>query len=439
MRDVEHPRILSGISTRAFIFVLSLISVPILLKGMGVDKYSEYIFILGIVNLFYLFEFGNSNNLVQLPVKNMTGKIRRQLLDSYMRRALNCAGLAVVIAIIYISTESYFGLNSQGIQLSQEMQFSIIVGVFGVGIGFQANVFSKFGIALGNYKYVMNLIAISNAISVLVLLIASHFNAQLWICIFLQIAFQQLIVLTILRRKFLSIDRKNVLSKNEIPLVVIPNPHILFKFYAIFTPIYGTLVLLLFSRQGDGIVFSSASTFYRICSIPLVFASFAWINLLWIEIGKTREQDSGFIARRYVMKRLIQSGIIISPFFLVIGLFGSNVLKFWTGNTLQISHQMVLQFAVLGFIQFIGVVPSAVTLVYRRTKLIFISHTLYLILIVIVFSFYGVSQDPFSIVPAMIYIETATILLPNLYWILFRLPLMHSKLGFLGKCDETKE
>jgi hypothetical protein len=425
---VERSRILPGISTRALIFGLSLVSVPILLKSMGVVKYSEYIFVLAIVNLCYLFELGNSNNLVELPVKNMTGKIHRQLLDKYMRRALNFAGLAGVASIIYLIAESYFELGSQGIQLSKEMQFSILVGVFGVGIGFQANVFSKFGIALGKYKYVMNLLAFSNGISVLFLIFASYFNAQLWICIFLQIAFQQLIIITTLRRKFLPIDREDMPIQNEIASVTIPTPHILFKFYAVFTPIYGTIVLLLFSRQGDEIVFSAASTFYRISSIPLVFASFAWINLLWIEIGKTRNLNSGFQARSYVMKRFILSGIIVSPFFLVIGLFGQSILKFWTGEALQISHQMVMQFTFLGFIQFIGVVPSAVTLVYRRTKLIFATHILYLIFIIIVFTLPDISKNPFSIVPVLIYLEIAIILLPNLHWVIFRLPLVHSKL-----------
>lgn len=413
--------ILHGISARAFLFISSYLSVPILLNEMGLIKYSEYLYVAGIVNLAFLFELGNSNNLVELGPKNFSVNSENRLINLYLKKAKVLALLAFVSALLFLALETFLNLNPNGIQISADMRFSILIGVVGVGLSFAANVYSKYRIAGKDYKSIMNVIVLSNFIATLFLVSAAYLHTAIWFCILAQFVLQPALVTILLKNRYPNPNRKKINPLREIIDDKIHAPHTIFRFYAVFTPIYGNLIVLLFSRQGDSNLFAAASTIYRITSIPLIFASFAWLNLLWVEIGKLKAAGTEINFRREISKKFWFSILLALPFFGLTAMYGTQMISWWTTNKIEISHTLVLQFSVLGLIQIMGVVPGAVMVVYRKTTIILLTHFTYLIVLFLSFRILKLADNPQRILITMILLEFCVILLPNWFWILFRM------------------
>ena len=310
LRTIVH-----GMSARAFLFISSYLSVPILLNQMGLIEYSEYLYVAGIVNLAFLFELGNSNNLVELGPKNFSVNGENRLINLYLKKAKVLALLAFVSALLFLALETFLNLNPNGIQLSADMRFSILIGVVGVGLSFAANVYSKYRIAGKDYKSIMNVIVLSNFIATLFLVSAAYLHTAIWFCILAQFVLQPALVTILLKNRYPNPNRKKMDPLREITDDKIHAPHTIFRFYAVFTPIYGNLIVLLFSRQGDNNLFAAASTIYRITSIPLIFASFAWLNLLWVEIGELKAAGSESHFLMGIAKKILFSIFLAFPFF----------------------------------------------------------------------------------------------------------------------------
>ena len=414
--------ILHGMSARAFLFISSYLSVPILLNQMGLIKYSEYLYVAGIVNLAFLFELGNSNNLVELGAKNFSVNGENRLINLYLKKAKVLALLAFVSALLFLALETFLNLNPNGIQLSADMRFSILIGVVGVGLSFAANVYSKYRIAGKDYKSIMNVIVLSNFIATLFLISAAYLHSAIWFCILLQFVLQPTLVTILLKNRYPNLKRKKIDPLRKISDAKMHAPHTIFRFYAVFTPIYGNLIILLFSRQGDNNLFTAASTIYRITSIPLIFASFAWLNLLWVEIGELKAAGTEINSRREIAKKFWFSILLALPFFGLTASYGTQMISWWTANKIEISHSLVLQFSLLGLIQIMGVVPGAVMVVYRNTTIILLTHFTYLIVLFLSFRVLKLAYNPERILITMILLEFGVILLPNWFWILFRMP-----------------
>ncbi|CAN2212378.1 hypothetical protein MCELANE86_01042 [Candidatus Nanopelagicaceae bacterium] len=388
---------------------------------MGLIKYSEYLYVAGIVNLAFLFELGNSNNLVELGPKNFSVNGENRLINLYLKKAKVLALLAFVSALLFLTLETFLNLNPNGIQLSADMRFSILIGVVGVGLSFAANVYSKYRIAGKDYKSIMNVIVFSNFIATLFLVSAAYLHTAIWFCILAQFVLQPALVTILLKNRYPNPKRKKIDPLREITDDKIHAPHTIFRFYAVFTPIYGNLIVLLFSRQGDNNLFAAASTIYRITSIPLIFASFAWLNLLWVEIGELKAAGTEINFRMEIAKKFWFSIFLALPFLGLTAMYGTQMISWWTTNKIEISHTLVLQFSVLGLIQIMGVVPGAVMVVYRNTTIILLTHFTYLIVLFLSFRILKFADNPQRILITMILLEFCVILLPNWFWILFRM------------------
>jgi len=388
---------------------------------MGLVKYSEFLYVAGILSIIYLFEFGNSNNLVELGARAQTVKDRLNLVSLYLKKAQFLASLAFLGTCILIVLDTLVQLNPKGIQLNWDTRYSLIAGVVGVGLNFVANVYIKVGIAGKDYIAIMTVTVIASMIATFSVILAARIQSSIWVCILLQFSLQPIIVIFTLRRKY---SREVYIQiNNALPMASnsVLTPHSIFKFYSLFTPIYLNLIILLFSRQADQNLFAAVTTFYRITSIPLIFASFAWLNHLWVEIGKWKRIDLPNQIRVKFAFKFIKSFSIALPFFALTSLFGTQFLSTWTNDGISLDQSTIQQLSLLGLIQFIGIVPGAVMVVYRQMSFIILTHSLFIISIIINFKVFQLDERPSHIIPFLIFSELLTILIPNILWISLKL------------------
>lgn len=421
MRRLRLSKILHGISTRAILFILSYISIPLLINIMGLIKYSEFLYVAGILSIINVFEFGNSNNLVELGARTQTVKDRLNLVSLYLKKAQFLASLAFFVTCILIVLDTLVQLNPKGIQLNWDTRFSFIAGVAGVGLNFAANVYIKVGIAGKDFKAIMNVTVFASMIATFSVILAAHIQSSIWVCILLQFSLQPIIVILTLRRKYareVYIQINNALPMTSDSVVT---PHSIFKFYSLFTPIYFNLIILLFSRQADHNLFAAVTTFYRVTSIPLIFASFVWLNHLWVEIGHWKRINLPNQIRLKLTFKFTKSCSIALPFFALTSLFGTQILSTWTNDGISLDQSTVQQLSLLGLIQFIGIVPGAAMVVYRQTSFIILTHSFFLISIIINFKVFQLDERPSQIIPFLIFSELLTILIPNILWLSLKL------------------
>ena len=421
MGRLRYRKILHGFSTRAILFLLSYISIPLLLNGMGLIRYSEFIYVAGLLNIINIFEFGNSNNLVELGARSHFAKERLKLLRLYLKKAKILATFAFFSTFLLLLIDFYIPLNPNGIPMNSDMRFSILVGVLGVGLNFVSNVYIKIRIAGREHSSIMNIITISSVITTFWVIVAAHFQDAIWPCVLLQFSLQPILTIAILKRKrLLEICDQNA-DTFKLPQDELFAPHPIFKFFSLFTPIYLNIIVILFSRQADYNLFSGASTFYRLTSIPLIFASFAWLNQLWVEIGEWKNLKRPDQIRKEIIRKVLQSFSLAIPFFSLISIFGAEIVSKWTNDTVRIDNVIVMQLSLLGLLQFIGVVPGAVMVVYRQTSVIIATHSIFLISIIINYNIFQMDEKPLQIVPLLIFSEFFLVLLPNCIWIFWKL------------------